>query len=693
MLDLRRAAAIEYGVIPEKNVPARTALTLRSFSSHVTSLAMYSVEQTLYAIVAEWVGESGSLTFQPIFRGEGEPRTIPIPTLYNGTRVRLEGLISIAVCSGPAGFLVLACGTRNGLVVTMHINEEDFSIASFWSARVGATSVTVKRDQNTGHRNLVFVTCDSKLYSLNVPAAQETRPSLDATSDRRAINQVLLTDATKPRLQQPSVTAVAALLTSTVDETNADILLVAGTKIFLANMSTQSKPVPRNLPIGGTPTRLLYSHYLNVLIVAASVEGKCTLLFIDPDTGRDLARPADKKGTPLPYVTGLGEENERVYRLLEWSYMKDGKTWYFIVVCTNTGRLLIMSTERDTEEAAHPLGTNMETDLSDGEERPRGIRYWTRYKFKCARPIYSVAGFADGLLYCSGSTIYCDILNLLDKRFETVARYELPSSAVDLIFEDNKIYATTNAHSLEVLQLVRNVDGTAKIIQTHGDQVTRSALHHRILGKSPENLLNLVSDKSCSVVGLWATHNAKADTLEPVFEAQLSHSVLRFRSGSCRPIWDPTWDEPRGLIANLNTVPSLKTYPEVLGLAIDGSLYNFTILDLSSWKFLRFLLNLALQSPKICEFTYTQSPLPLVPETNPKSMMHIDGDILQRIEVDDLEDLLRIGNECDDAKRIQACFRELLRDLHAETLDEDADMNVYIKRAYKDLDFFLRPVL
>ena len=42
----------------------------------------------------------------------------------------------------------------------------------------------------------------------------------------------------------------------------------------------------------------------------------------------------------------------------------------------------------------------------------------------------------------------------------TVARYELPSSAVDLIFEDNKIYATTNAHSLEVLQLVRNVDGT-----------------------------------------------------------------------------------------------------------------------------------------------------------------------------------------------------------------------------------------
>ena len=654
---------------------------------------MYSVKRTLYGIVAEWTGESVALTFQPIFSGEGEPRTISIPQNYGENHVRLERLISMAVCSGPPGFMVIACGTRNGLVVTLHISEEDFSITSFWSARVGATSVTVKRDENTGHKNLVFVTCDSKLYCLNVPAAQETRPSLDATSDRRAVNQVFLTDATKPCLQQPGVTAVAALLTSTVDETNADILLVSGTQLFLANLGTQSKPVPRNLPIGGTPTRLLYSHYLNVLIVAASVKGKCTLLFIDPETGRDLARPADKKGAPLDYVTGLGEENERVFRLLEWSYMKDGKTWYFIVACTNTGRLLIMSTERETEAAAQPLDSSMETDLGDGEERPLGIRYWTRYKFRCAKPIYSVAGFAEGLLYCSGNTIYCDILNLLDKRFETVARYDLPSSAVDLVYEDNKIYATTNAHSLEVLQLVRTIEGTTKIIQTHGDQVTRSALHHRILGKSPENLLNLVSDKSCNMVGLWATHDAKADTLEPVFEAQLSHSILRFRSGRYRPIWDPTWDEPQGVIANSDTIPSSKSYPEVLGLSIDGSLYNFTILDLPSWKFLRFLLNLALQSPKICEFTYTQGTLPLVPETQPKSMMHIDGDILQRIEVGDLETLLRIGEESQDATRTQACFRELLREMHVGALDEDADMSVYTKRAYKDLDFFLRPVL
>lgn len=686
----------ENGGSPPQLEAKRRIRTLRSCSTHVTSLAICSIQETLYAIVAEWVGDSVALIFEPI--DGGGSHKLEIPAIYGEERIRLEAFISMSVCSGPPGSLVFVCGTRNGLVVTLHISEQDLNVVDFWSARIGATSVMIKKDDTVTDRELLFMTCDSKLYTLNVPAAQTARSNLEVSSGRRVINQVWLTDARNPCLQQPGVTAIATLLPSTTDDTNADILLVSGSQLLLADMSTQPKPVPRNIPIRGTPTRLLYSRSLNALIVAASVAGRCTILFIDPETGHDISRPVDKKGMPVEYLSGLGERHERVFRLLEWSYMKDGKTWYFIVVCTNTGRLLILSTEK---EATKPLETRMETDsVSENEAKVNGaqplppkIRHWTRYKFKCASPVYSVAGFAEGLYYCSGNTLFCDILKLSEKKFETVAQYELPSPALDLIYENGKIYATTSAHSLEVLELIKEPNGKSKIIHTHGDHVTRNALHHRILGRSKGSLLSFISDKSCSVVGLWPTHNTRADTLDPVFEARLSHSILRFRSGRCRPIWDPTWDQPSGTTVNPEIVPNFTGYPEVLGLSIDGSLYHFTILGFATWKFLRFLVNLAMQSPKICEFTYTQGTLALEPEYEPKSMMHVDGDILQRIEADDLQQLLRIGEESEEAAKLQSLFRELLRGLHKEMLDENTELSVYIRQAYKDLDFFLRPVL
>lgn len=671
--------------------------TLRKCSLPVTSLAICTINQIPCVVIAEWEDDSIRLTFQP-FHGE-QPRTVKIPATNGGNNVRLEAFVSISVSSNTPGFLVLVCGTRNGLAVSFSLNEHDLGIVSFWCDRLGATPVNIKRDGTVGCGEPLFMTCDSKLYTLKIPVMQDSRLNGEISRDRRAINQVWLTDAMNPSLQQPGVNSIARLLPNISDDTNYDILLVSGSQLLLASLSTQPKAVPRHLPIRGTPTRLLYSRTLRALLVAASVDGRCTLLFIDPETGADLSKPVDKKGVPVQFVSGLGDFNERVFRLLEWSYMKDGKTWYFIVVSTNTGRLLIISTEK---EAIKSSGMRMETGpmdesdgkISGGSMMPPMIRHWTRYKFKCAKPVYSVAGFADGLFYCSGNTLYCDILNLAEKKFQTVAQYELPSPALDLIHEDGKIYAITTAHSLEVLELVKEDGGASKIVHTHGDQVTRNALHHRVLGNSPEKLLSLISDKSCSVVGLWATHKTRADTLEPVFEAQLPHSILRFRSGRCRPIWDPTWPTSgKNRITDPDLISNSAGYPEILGLSIDGSLYHFTILDFASWKFLRFLVNLARQSPKICEFTYDQQTLPLEPVSEPKIMMHVDGDLLQRVEENDLQELLRIGKETVEAANIQSMFRELLQEMHGERLDKDAEMSVYIKRAYNDLGFFLRPVL
>jgi hypothetical protein len=669
---------------------------LMNCSTHITSLAVCTIRETPCVIVAEWTGNAVRLIFVPL--NGGSTKNIFIPEYYEERSIRLQAFTSISVRSGVPGILVLVCGTRAGIVTTLHIRDHDLGIANIWCARIGAASVMIKQDEPVGREELLLLTCDSKLFTLKVPTSSESEFGLEVFSDKRAINQVWLTDARNPRLQQPELNAIATLLPSTYDEANIDILLVSGSQLLLANLSTQSKPVPRSIPIKGAPTRLLYSRSLNALIVAATVKGKCTLLFIDPDTGLDISKPVDKRGVRLDYVSGLGEENETVFRLIEWPFEKSGKTWYFIVVSTNTGRLLILSTEIESENS---LSTEMETDLSSGSEgreagskslRPK-IQYWTRYKFKCPHPIYSVAVHDEGLVYCSGNTIYFDLLSLSDKKFETAARYTLPSPAVDLAFEDEKIYATTAAHSLEILELTDGDNETWKIVNTHGDQVTRNGLHHRLMGYPPGPFLNLISDKSCTVLGLWPTCGTRADTLDSVFEAHLSHSILRFRSGNCRPIWDSTWDKPT-IEPNPEIVANSTPFPEVLGLSIDGSITHFTILTHISWRFLRFLMDLAMKSPKLCALNYFEirGP-PMETRTQQKTQMHINGDILRRIEAGDLEQLLRIGEDSEDAHKLQSRFRELLWRLRRDILDEDAEMIVYIKRAYKDLDFFLRPVL
>jgi hypothetical protein len=506
---------------------------------------------------------------------------------------------------------------------------------------------------------------------------------------QRTINRIWLTEVTNPSRQQPKISSVARLPIDVSARLYDGILLVNGSQLLVAGLSRQEKPVPRHIPIKGTPSRLLYSQSLDALIVGATVNGKSTLLFIDPETGNDISRPFDKKKNfALPWVAGLGNQNERIFRLLEWSYVKDGKTWYFIIVCTSTGRFIMISTEKED-----PAQSNLEEN-PDSEQRLPGlktrpkIRYWTQYKWKCENPIYSAIGFADGIFYCSGKMLRCETLDLAEKKFKPLAQYELPSTAINLTYEKGKIYALTTTHSLEILELVNlgPRDGNlSKFVRTHGDQLTRTSLHNRLIGRSSEHPLQLVSDRECSVVGLWATHNTRADTLEEVFAAELPYSILRFRAGNCRPVWDPSWVSG---FSNTN-------YPELIGLSMDGSLCHFTVLGFAAWSFLRFVINLASQSPKVCEFTYNEHDIEkLEPRTEPKLMMHVDGDILKRcLENRCLEELLHLQSNTEDESKIQAKFRELLEAVHPGEVGNDSPVESLVECAYTDLKFLLRPVL
>jgi hypothetical protein len=185
-----------------------------------------------------------------------------------------------------------------------------------------------------------------------------------------------------------------------------------------------------------------------------------------------------------------------------------------------------------------------------------------------------------------------------------------------------------------------------------------------------------------------------------LFEAELSYSVLRFRTADCRPVWDDAWIS-KSINSNLNGLSKMspelqdpRKRSEILGLSITGVLSHYTFIDFRTWQFLRFLINLAIRSPLLCEFTYQDDPVPLELSVEPKLMMHVDGDILKRcLEGRSLENLLRVGEDTVEARKIFEAFCELLQAAYYGKLEKGATAATYVDQAYAFLELCLRPVL
>ena len=744
--------------------------TLAKSSSDITCLGTYVQGTEPWVIAVASAQESTKLLFVRIDGSFKLELALPMGT--GSSRERdLGTILNFTTMSLNCDIVLLLCGTSNGYVVRAEIEIEMTVLrcVSFTYDRIGLSTAHIRKDEYPGSQTLFFGNCDSKLYAFTINTFRIKGSGDRIKHTKRTIHRIYLTDAHNSNYTQPDVNSIAKFLPNSLGGIDDTVLITAGSLIIVAGLSLQPKPVPRRIPIGGTPSRLLYSHNFELLVVAANVKEtpnpekdsekrstheKSTLLFIDPETGEDVSRPFDTKtNNTVEFITGLGMANDKIFRLTDWTLVKDGKTWNFIILCTSSGRLILVSAERE--------GRILPSDTEEHPRLPR-LRYWMRHVFKCGNPIYCVTSFSEGLIYCSGTTLHCDVLDLEARKFKSLTEYQLPSPAINVVYEEGGcVYVLTSSHSLEILKLVTSPDGSKMFVRTHGDQVTRDPLHHRILkASSPgenhlpegspslvETRLHLVSDREASVAGLWAISNTKADTLETLFEAQLPYSILKLRYGKCRPIWDPSWASygTNNVSTITEILPNSAKYPEVIGLSLNGSLSHFTIIDHNSWKFLRFLVNVALQSPSFCESLSAmrnprrrifeepvkpkQDVSKLEPFPAPHIMMHVDGDILnQCLERQLLEDILQIEATTEDAAKIHGMFRTFLNGLlggkskrpsHAANLKQplwDADvlakasnasgdssfetgntesetMEQLVYQAYNVLQLFLRPVL
>jgi len=522
----------------------------------------------------------------------------------------------------------------------------------------------------------VLVSCDKSLVLIR---DDNTGSALFDSVRSKDKLRVWPVDASNPAAMPPPVDYSVAVDVPFESHDTTPILIISGTKILLAELQHQSSPVPRYLPVEGTPTRVIYSEHLQCLVAAVNKDGKPTLMFIDPDTGEDLGRPIDKKlNTDVDFISGLGKEGDRIHGLTEWRFEKDRTYWRYILVSTKSGRMIVVSTAKETRETGPPL-----------------IRYWMQFQRKgFDRPVYSVIGFDQGLIYCVGQTVYWDLLDTVDKKLVNVKTFELGSPATCLSITNGKLIALTSRESLEIIEHNRSPEGGGALEQQiHVDPRARNAIHMIEMAGTPPGEQNgsvvLLADRDCGVNGLWIPWETPGRECEVVLEAELPTSIRKFRRGRTRPVWEQGYHGPKyGRLAS--TIDDA----EILGVSLDGSLYHFTMLNLNIWRLLRFIQNVAVTNEELSPFNHERvdynnfNPEPVLDKAEG---MQVDGDMLRRcLEKRALERLLSWPDH-------ESRFFELLGDLedgvHTVGLVGPGARDQFFKIAYDILDYFLRPVL
>lgn len=544
----------------------------------------------------------------------------------------IEPFTSIVAVLDEPGNSVLIAGSRDGALMTLSL-DDGCEVASVSLERVGSVPAYV---YEASHGS-AFVCCDSSFTLIG-----------DFQGRKRGFakkQSVWVVDANDSSKLAPSITSVVVLQESlSGNVANTPLLLLATDHVLLAELQPEVGPVQRQMPLGMTPQKLLYSHVLKCLVVGArTLDDRSTLRFIDPDTGEDVSLPLHgHTREPADFISGLGKTGDRILCLDEWHFESKNKNFYFILVGTSGGagdggRVLIVSTQAERS--------------AQGESRGR-ISFWTRHRIKGPKePVYAVTAAGRKIQANFHSDLVYYRLDDGEKKLTQVSTRQLDSEAWKLSILPNSPHTLvlTRRDSLWVLEEAENdVDGFEV---RHVDPNTPHGLDmlevagdwppapQSATSTEPPLSIVLIADQECGLNGLWIPWDSPDKDCEVLFETDLPSTVRRLRLGRTLPSWSREARSRHGS-KRFGLLAASAGDGEVLGMGIDGSLQHFTLLDLGAWRFLRFLQNVSETSAELYPFTYMQfesaedeeafDPRPSA-EDRDTLERQVDGDLMQRI--------------------------------------------------------------
>ncbi|KAF6821595.1 thermotolerance protein [Colletotrichum sojae] len=651
----------------------------------VTCLGLCCVDGQDYMVAGLWRCDSPCLAIYNVAKSEEPPTFIRLDTADEHgtdesqndamkTSSSVELITTVSVLSESAESTILALGSRSGHLVTVQLD----GIAPFnrliCRERLGTVGVEVFPVDAPFLPGAILVCCNDTLLLLRGFAAK--RPGQFATRHR-----IWVTDLKDPATVSIPVISATSIPTDQSIGNRMPLLLLSGERISFTELYLQDGPVPRPLPVVGTPVKLLYSKILRCLVVATLVGDQPNIIFMDPETGEDLSYPVDKNGNPATFISGLGGHGDRILTVYEWLFTQEGMTFHYLIITTKAGRLLLVTPTKE--------------DIRDSEgNRHKRIRFVTRYKMREPAPISSIVGENEGIVFCAGKTLHWDVLDATEKKLVRRKSYELNSPAVSLRMVNGKICALTLSDSLVVVDhKADHQNEEMKVI--HVDQRTRKSNDFFDVGDSTDGSpawpVTLLCGMNRDFSAVWTPWQQRDKELELVADGVLPASVRKLGRGRVRPEWIATGHTPR-----YGSIPSTVDGAEVLGLCLDGTVLHFSLLSMPAWRFLRLVQNLASRSSLLFPYSYELSLLDdeefdAEAKETPRSMKHIDGDLLQRcVDQRALESLIAEDSNVD-------LLREYLDDLDdgrwTASFQDTNDVTMYFDLAYDILDYYLTPVL
>jgi hypothetical protein len=452
---------------------------------------------------------------------------------------------------------------------------------------------------------------------------------------------------------------------------NSFVLMAANSRrLLVTSPGSSSELLPRQMPLGCPPLRVLYSHSLQCLVVAVVSDNAPTLMFVDPNSGRLESRSKGSGDEDRDFAKGLGQDGDRIHALHEWIYEKEGERFAYLLVGTQAGRLIVISAKWSGDE----------------------IHYKTRFKTESSeQPVHSIIAKDENIFFGCGSTIHWEFLDLAERRLRPRARIEADSAVMSISISDGTLFAVTQLDSLQAISLAvaQEEEHVSMSDSGHIERTKRRTTHMMEVGDpdAPGTWpVALVSDRDSRVAGLWVPEERNTRHLDLLFEGTVPSMVRKFRRAHTRPSWWRSDSTPRyGRIAS--TVDDA----EIFGTCLDGSMQHVTLLDQAGWRFLRLLYNIGMKNAyKFLQGRPKRPNMSAKPDMNTQS--HVDGDFLKMLL--DKQALGYLLETPDDV----ALFKEYLDQLDGgkwtDGFDEgnESEEAKYMELAYEVLRYFLRPV-
>ncbi|KAM5475998.1 hypothetical protein MauCBS54593_000681 [Microsporum audouinii] len=513
----------------------------------------------------------------------------------------------------------LFCGLRSGHLIPFNIIQGDssFEIHQMPPHKIGETSVRIGGYESD--KSFAVVTCAPGFWRLShSPIEASLQYSLD---------KIWVTDQSKPEKMQPVIDVfgcVDAPSQAPPTGLSGSLLCIADDTLFACSLERVAKAVPREIRVRGNPKRLVYSEYLNKLIVAynrvdfdftPSTEGTKRWIwpkigFLDPNGETIISAPIDLRArgseSSIPIVLTrqpVGASGEKVTALLDWKFYGEGNEYHMIVVGTAYPDA---DYKKGRDVTIEYRGRIVYITVRQSPPGTGNIDCMTKRIHKYDQPVRTIASFGpSSLIVATGDDIIMQTLDPSSRKWRSLEPHHLESHAVSVSVKEPYIYVLTARHSLCILQATQ--DGLIMHCQAGAD---KGGLDHvNLLGESK---IIFTANRGGALVGLSEVGLMDDKVLRPIFSANTPSAVVRV-TRSFRP-----YHGESGII---------------YGTTLDGTLYKFQALSEHEWRILRFIQGSCIADVNICPFRRKRRMT--MDEDGPAGgkpeYMHIDGDILARL--------------------------------------------------------------